>query len=351
MTTISRSQDKNSTPLNIVSVFAPAKINLYFDILSKRADGYHEILTLFQALDLHDILTFEFSAEDNTSAESDEIKITLAKGQDSIENMLFPSDNKNSISHAIKLFLSALPAKPNMKIKIEVEKNIPIGAGLAGGSTDAAATLVALNHYFNQPFTNDKLLDLASQVGSDVSFCLLGGTAIGSGRGEQLEALIEKPEYHFVLVKPRSLSVSTPWAYAMYDQFIESQNADELEPHSISKLLSALKFDSKIEKHATLFWNAFQSIIFKEYPILVEIKKRLMDLGCISAHLTGSGPTIYGLVGNEEEGQRILKEIQSRSIESNADYQSYQEKMVDTWLTKSMDKGVHILPHKVKQGK
>jgi 4-diphosphocytidyl-2-C-methyl-D-erythritol kinase len=339
---------------NVVSVLAPAKINLYLDILSKRADGYHEILTVFQTLDLHDKLTFEFSAEDNLQVihpGSNEIKICLLEGQDFIEKPLFPLDGENSISQAIKIFLAALPDKPAIKTKVEIEKNIPIGAGLAGGSTDAAATLVALNHYFNNPITNDKLLDLASQIGSDVSFCLLGGTAIGRGRGEQLEALAEKPKYYFVLVKPRSLSVSTPWAYEIYDQFIESQNADEVNRHSLSKLLLALKYDSKIETEADLFWNAFQQVIFKEYPILAEIQKRLLDFGCLSVHLAGSGPTVCGLVRNEEEGQRILKEIKSISIEKNANSQSNREIVIDAWLTKTMDKGANILPSKVKQGK
>ncbi len=340
---------------DIVSVFAPAKINLYFDILSKRGDGYHEVLTLFQALDLHDILTFQFSTRDNTkdvNLESPEVVITLAPGQHYIDRALFPLGNNNSILQAISIFLSALPEKPNVQIKVRVEKNIPIGAGLAGGSADAAAALIALNHYFNQPFTFETLLNFASQIGSDVSFCLSGGTAIGRGRGERLEVLLERPECHFVLVKPRSLSISTPWAYKIYDQFIVSQNANELvEPHSISQLLLDLKFDSRIEKHAELFWNAFEPAIFREHPILKEIKNCLLNLGCISAQLTGSGPTIYGLVESKEEGQRILKEIRNASRESNSGNQTGVVENLEAWLSKSIDRGAYILTKQVKHGK
>jgi 4-diphosphocytidyl-2-C-methyl-D-erythritol kinase len=185
----------------VISVAAPAKINLYFDILNKREDGYHEILTLFQALDLQDKLTFTFTKANHLRVvgnKSYDIDIFLKKKDKAIREELFPLNDDNSIAKAINIFLSSLSYKPLVKIKVEIEKNIPIGAGLAGGSTDGAASLFALNHYFNKPFLPEELLKMASLIGSDVSFCLSGGLAIGRGRGEYLEDLDVSPKYHFV---------------------------------------------------------------------------------------------------------------------------------------------------------
>lgn len=327
---------------NLVSVVAPAKLNLYFDILGKREDNYHEIITVFQAIDLQDVLTFNFTQID--TGLSNKIEISLTQKPDYIESDLFPLDDDCSIAQATKIFLAAMPSKPSVNLKVEVEKNIPIGAGLAGGSTDAAATLIALNHFFNNPFTEIKLVNLASQIGSDVAFCIIGGKAIGRGRGEQLEKMVSNNQYNFIVVKPRSISVSTPWAYKAYDQFIRSEIIEEIKPHSISNILLALKFKADIEKQSKYFWNAFEEVICKEYPILAEIKNELLKLGCITAHLTGSGPTIYGLIENADEGKVILGKLEKIVFKNpNAKDFAHNQIIIDAWLTKTIDQGAHIL--------
>lgn len=344
---------KNQTQ-QIVAVAAPAKINLCFDIVARREDGYHEINTLFQAIELHDLIRFKFSPRQSNleiTPTAENSPITLNKSDSCIEPAHFPIDENNSISQTIKLFLAQLPNRPAVSIQVQIEKNIPIGAGLAGGSSDAAATLIALNHYFDSPLSESKLIQLAAQIGSDVAFCLSGGLAVGRGRGEQLEKVDLNLDYHLILVKPRSIHISTPWAYNMYDQFIESgSSANTLPSHSVSDALLALKFQPQLDKQTHVFANAFEPIIFKEYPLLAEIKNNLLNLGCLAAHLTGSGPTIYGLVRSEQDGQRILKSIHGISIEDSSDIAETKEDkalILDAWLTKCIGHGARILASKV----
>lgn len=332
-----------------VSVIAPAKINLSLDILGQRDDGYHNIITLFQSLSLYDTLTFRFLPiepvlpPDNSKTVT--IAISLSKTSSAVEVEHFPLDEQNSISKAIELFFSQLPRKSSVAIAIEVEKKIPIGAGLAGGSTDAAATLLALNSYFNNLFSNEQLIQFASQIGSDVAFCLMGGLAIGRGRGEQLQRTNLALDKHFILVKPRSIFISTPWAYKTYDEAMASAGEINARSESFieSRIENVLKIMSNKEAgnnsaNNSIFWNAFEPVIFKEYPLLAEIKERLLNLGCLEAHLTGSGPTVYGLARSQEEGEKILHNILER------DTAKTNKVILDAWLTKTIASGVQVSP-------
>jgi len=347
---------KTNTP-QIISVLAPAKINLWLDILARREDGYHDIVTLFQSISLQDMLTFKFLTTESNQKATNTTQanpiISLGKLDSSIEPTLFPLDQNNSIAKAFKIFLAHLDQPPTVTMEVKVQKDIPIAAGLAGGSTDAAATLVALNYYFNKPFSKDELVKLASQIGSDVAFCLIGGLAVGRGRGEQLEKVDLNLDYHFILVKPRSISISTPWAYKMYDELIESSSSSDLSPsHSVSDALLALRFNSALDKQSKLFWNALEPIIFKEYPILAEIKNHLLELGCAGASLAGSGPTIYGLVRSEEDGFRILEGIRDISIadpDNMSDTKEEKALILDAWLTESIGCGIQILADRVSR--
>ncbi len=332
-----------------VSAIAPAKINLSFDILRLRKDGYHDIITLFQSVSLYDTLTFKFLPEvkalPSHNPKTISIAISLSKMSCAVDIEHFPLDKQNSISKAIELFYSQMPSKTSISIEIEVEKKIPIGAGLAGGSSDAAATLLALNAYFNNVFSTEKLLQLASQIGSDVAFCLVGGLAIGRGRGELLQRMNFPVDQHFVLVKPRSTFISTPWAYKTYDEAMKasfgmnakSENVTESDIEHVIQIISNKEI-SDISAQRPIFWNAFEPVIFKEYSLLAKIKERLLDSGCLEAHMTGSGPTVYGLVKNKEEGERVLSSILERKAGET------KEIILDAWLTHTIGHGAQVLP-------
>ena len=308
-----------------ITATAPAKLNLSLDIIGKSANGYHEILTLFQAIDLEDKLHFKFSP-DLQDQVSLSLKPTGSKPTD------FPLDDRNLISRAIKLFLAEYSDRTPVKIEVEIEKNIPIGAGLAGGSSNAGATLIVLNRYFGLPFTESALSDLASQLGSDVAFCLKGGLAIGRGYGEKLQALSLNLDQYFVLIKPSTISISTPWAYAAYDRAIGSSyiGVEEAE-RNLNKLIG------QIENRSPSFSNCFEPVIYTEFPILADIKQRLIDLGCLDAHLTGSGPTIYGLVKNKEQGNQVLKNMLA------ADWQ--KQTILEGWLVSTIGHGAQVQDH------
>ncbi len=317
-------------------VSCPAKLNLSFDIIGKDTNGYHQLITLFQAIDLQDKLTFAIAP-----AKENAVLLLLASA--SAQSTPLPLDDSNLINKAIKLFLSRLFQSTPVKVTVTIEKNIPIEAGLAGGSSNAAATLLALNHYFNRPFVDTSLMEMATQLGSDVAFCLGGGLAIGRGYGEKLQKLPSPLPGYFVLIKPKSISISTPWAYDIFDQSVNfSYTEPEQAEAKLTDLIQRLsgQAPSSIPEGGEpiqFFWNCFEPVIFKEFPVLAQIQQSLLDLGCLEAHLTGSGPTIYGLVKNKEQGQAVLKGICSM--------QEYMQPgiMIQGWLAKSIGHGVQIL--------
>ncbi len=318
-----------------ISVIAPAKLNLSLDILGKNDNGYHEIITLFQAIDLQDKLSFKFS-------QSKQDETVLSLNPRGAQPTLFPLDASNLISRAIKLFLAQCGDRSFLKIEVEIEKNIPIGAGLAGGSTNAAAALIALNQYFGVRYTDTILGVLAAQLGSDVAFCLQGGLAIGRGRGEKLEKLDLNLNQYFVLVKPRAIAISTPWAYTAFDQ---ANGASYIKLAQAEAKLKNLI--TEIEYQRTPFWNCFEPVIYGRYPILTPIKKYLLDLGCLDVHLTGSGPTIYGLVNDKEQGNEVLKNILATDFSpcSRKSMSKDQQKeiILEGWLARTIGHGVQVL--------
>jgi len=357
-------------PRNI-AVLSPAKINLSFDIVGSRDDGYHDVVTLYQAVDLCDIVSFYFS-DSKDIINTNGVTISLREIDSSIDAKLFPLNNDNSIAKAIELFLSRLPERPSINIEVFVKKYIPIGAGLAGGSTDAAAALIALNTYFDNHFNELELINMASQIGSDVAFCLIGGLAIGRGRGELLEKTGLDLDMTVILVKPKDLSISTPWAYNKYDQFVSANNqedAKELSEQRVKKALAIISDNKKFrlrkknifqrstkelsnstnELNGSNFGNTFESVIFEEFPVLAQIKERLLKANCIETHLTGSGPTIYALAKDTKEAMKIIdkafKEPILKTDKSNSNMLETNEAVeLDIMLTQCMGDGAKVLP-------
>lgn len=246
-----------------IKVAAPAKINLTLEVLNKREDGFHNIKSIMQAISLFDYLTFKIEESINT-------QIILKGNSDKI-----PYDSKNLVYKAIVKFLEEAGIK-NKKIEVYIEKNIPVEAGLAGGSTDAAATFFALNKVFDKPLSETQINALCASLGSDLNFCLYGGTAQCTGRGENIKR-IDTPSIDVTLIKPTGFGISAKEAYT---KFANLSDKEKICPDNTDKM--AEKFDS------SLLYNSLEKAVINDYPELLEIKKALPE-----SIMSGSGPTFF----------------------------------------------------------
>ncbi len=266
-------------------VTAPAKINLYLEIINKRPDGYHNIESVMHTVSLFDILEF-------TELQEDKIELVCDNADlfDSKKNLVYKAAEKVKEKYNI-----------TTGVKIKLTKNIPMGAGLGGGSSDAAATIVALNKIWkiNDDIKNLELL--GATLGADVPFFMTGGVAKISGIGDVVEKINTKLNLDFVLVKP-NFGVSTPYAYSRVKFPLTNI-------HKISKIINNLEkgmFD--FESAKDLFFNRFEDFIFDEYQEIKQIKEVLEDLGCASL-MSGSGATVFGLVHDKGNIDFILNEL------------------------------------------
>lgn len=262
-----------------IQIKCPAKINLTLEVLNKREDGFHNIKSIMQMISLYDILDIEIK-------ESRKKEILLCGNSDEI-----PYNEKNLVYKAAKLFLDETKIE-NVRIEIYIEKNIPIAAGLAGGSTDAAGTLYGLNELFERPLNRYKLHTLCAQLGSDLNVCLEGGCILAESRGEKISKL-KSTSYPVTLIKPRNLGISAKEAYTKY-------SLKEEKPHyyMTEKMLEAFKKNADIKK---FLYNDLEYAIFDDYKELQEIKKLIPD-----AIMSGSGSTYF-----------VLRELEDVSLNEN----------------------------------
>ena len=267
-------------------VKAPAKINLYLEIINKRFDGYHNIESVMHTVSLFDILEFTQIPENKIELVCDNLQLSF----DIKKNLVYRAAEKVKEKYNI-----------SSGVKIKLTKNIPMGAGLGGGSSDAAATILALSKIWNINDDIKNLELLGASLGADVPFFMTGGTAKISGIGDIVEKINTNFNGTFVLVKP-NFGVSTPYAYSKVKFPLT-------KPHKISKIISDLEkgvFD--FESAKDLFFNRFEDFIFDEYQEIKQIREVLEDLGCASL-MSGSGATVFGLVHDRESIDFILNEL------------------------------------------
>ena len=256
---------------------AYAKINLYLDVLGKMANGYHEIESVMQSVSLSDEITL-------TVGEGDGIEITS-------NSPYVPLNEKNLVHKAAVRFLSYLnensPSQIESKrLSFHIEKNIPIEAGMAGGSTDCAAALYLLNEAFGYPLKDNELLSLGASLGADVAFCLTGGTAVCRGIGEKITPLESKASMSLVCAIGNT-GVSTPYAFGLIDEKFGTSP----EPHGkISKVADSLKSDDITALSASLF-NRFEAVIEPINASVSEIKAEMIRCGAVGALMSGIGPS------------------------------------------------------------
>lgn len=259
---------------------APAKINLTLDVLGKREDGYHEVDMVMTTIDLADRLTFELLKEDVIQIQT--------------YDRFIPNDQRNLAYQAAQLLKETNDVKQG--VRITIQKKIPVAAGLAGGSTDAAAALRGLNHLWNLHLTLDELAQYGAKIGSDVPFCVYGGTARATGRGEQIEHIAAMPHSWVVLVKP-AISVSTASIYSKVDSTILGRNATQ-------QMVAALT-EGQYNKICRTMHNALESITMYQYPEVARLKEKMQKIGADAVLMSGSGPTVFAIVKNEERAKRM----------------------------------------------
>jgi len=291
--------------MRLYSLSAAAKINLYLEIIGDRPDGYHELVMVMQSVDLVDRITVR-------SLNTPEIRLRCNHPD-------VPGDASNLAFKAAALLQNRFPAaiKQYGGVEIIIEKNIPIGAGLAGGSSNAAAVLVGLDLLWKIGLTQSELQILGAELGSDVPFCIAGGTAIATGRGEQVDSLNGFEGLYAVLAKYRSLSVSTPWAYQAYRQAFASTYRDvSAEGQSRREALSSGPMVTALGQHngpeiGRHLCNDLERVVLPEYPQVQQLKDIMADCGGLGTLMSGSGPTVFTLTATQSEAEKIVEQVRS----------------------------------------
>ncbi len=252
-------------------ILADAKINLSLDILGKLPNGYHRVEMIMQSIPISDKVTIE--TEDGEGIEI------------ACESEGVPTDERNSAYKAARLFLDETAVKT--RIKITLEKKIPAAAGMAGGSTDAAAVLKGLNELFKNPLSQEKLMELCLKIGADVPFCLMGGCALSQGIGEILTPIAPLKGAYIVVAKPQ-FEVSTKW---VYENFKMENVLKHPDTDGVIDAISKRDFAALAEKTA----NVLESVTEKEYAVISLYKKMFSEKGASLAMMSGSGPTVFGI--------------------------------------------------------
>ena len=276
----------------IMELKAYAKINLGLDITGKREDGYHELKTIMQQIDLYDVIKLYAEAETGGSNDRGQILI-------SCNDSMVPADERNLAYKAARLLFDEFDITD--AVLIEIEKNIPVSAGLAGGSTDAAAVLKGINEYFGLGLSLEELIERGVKLGADVPFCIMGGTAYAGGIGEEIYPL-ETPEEYIVLVAVPDTRVSTKWAYNAYDEIAGGGNVRHPD---IDQLRAAIEMED-FGCIPEFLGNVLEYATIPEYPIISKVKNTIMQNGAAGALMSGSGPSVYGLFMDEEKAARAF---------------------------------------------
>lgn len=261
---------------------AAAKINLYLDILGRRSDGYHEIESIIQSVRLYDKIILRLKGR--------EIKIRCTHPE-------VPLDEENTCYRAAEILLTVLGMRQGLEI--EIQKNIPIGSGLGGGSADAAATLIGMRKLFQIDIPFSDLSKLALQSGSDVPFCLIGGTALVRGRGEKIIPLPLLKNGWFILIDP-GISISTSWAYSRLQGKLTKKRLN------IKLIKELIKKEGMRGVSKFPLYNKLEEVVIERFPTLRDIKAKLIEAGATGALMTGSGSTIFAVAEDKERVKSIL---------------------------------------------
>lgn len=264
---------------------AYAKINLGLDVLRRRPDGYHEVKMIMQTVDICDDLTFEKREEPGIGLQ--------------IEGADLPVDENNLVYRAAALLMEK--RKPREGVSITLKKRIPIAAGMAGGSADAAAAMRGLNALFEMGYSAEELKELGVTLGADIPYCIQGGTMLSEGIGEILTPLSDPPACHLVIAKP-AIDVSTAFVYGHLQ-------ADKLSFHPDIDGMAAALAAGDLKGITDRMGNVLETVTVKEYPVIDRLKRIMCRLGAENALMSGSGPTVFGICKERETAEKIAAAI------------------------------------------
>lgn len=277
-----------------------AKVNLYLEVLGARQDGYHDIETVFHTISIPDTLTVTRR----------ETGFTLSSGSSDV-----PHDESNLALVAARRLLG----EGRGGVHIDLEKQIPVSAGLGGGSADAAASMVAVERLFGLGLSREELIEAACEIGSDVPFFLLGGCAMGRGRGERLTSLPCLPPLPVIVVAP-PLKVSTKWAYeSLRTGLTRGEGRSKIKTDALEGAVKSLK---------SLLYNRFEELVFEKYPLVRWIKESFMQAGALGALMSGSGPAVFGVFEKEGDAAAIIPRFKDEGL--SVYRSSFEESSVST---------------------
>lgn len=269
---------------------ALAKINLGLDVIGKRDNGYHDVRMVMQTIYLYDNVTIQKTEKPGIHLQT---------------NLFYlPVDENNIAYKAAKMLIEEFGIKEG--VKIILDKHIPVAAGLAGGSSNAAAVLVGMNRLFGLGLSEQELKDRGVKLGADVPYCIMRGTALAEGIGEELTSLAPLPKCYVLIAKP-PISVSTKVVY-------EKLDSHEIENHpDIDSLIEGLEA-ADLEKVAAAMGNVLENVTIELHPVIAEIKEMMTQSGAIGAMMSGSGPTVFGIFNDRKLGKQAQKEIRRKGL-------------------------------------
>jgi 4-diphosphocytidyl-2-C-methyl-D-erythritol kinase len=310
--------------MHAYSLIAPAKINLHLEIIGEAGDGYHQLVMIMQSIDLADRIEIRANG-------TDKIRLYCHHPQ-------VPLDETNLAYRAAALMGQKFPSPATNYggLDITIEKNIPLAAGLAGGSSNAAAVLVGINLLWDLGLTQPELQDLGATIGADVPFCISGGTAMATGRGEQLEPLKDLDHLWVVLAKYSNLGVSTAWAYASYRQnfgklYVSDTEGVKSRTHQVHSgdLVRAI-FNKDGAKIGQLLHNDLEKVVLPEFPQVAELIATFKSTGGLGTMMSGSGPTVFCLCETKSQAEEIKIKVRAKINDPNLDF----------WVAKMCSHGI-----------
>jgi 4-diphosphocytidyl-2-C-methyl-D-erythritol kinase len=288
------------------TLLASAKINLYLEILGDRPDGFHELVMIMQSVDLCDRITLRSLKTPTIALKCD--------------HPLVPVDESNLAHRAAMLLVQQFPGtlEKHGGVEITIEKNIPVGAGLAGGSTNAAAVLVGLDMLWELGLSQPMLQELGATLGSDVPFCILGGAAIATGRGESLDSITGIDHAFVVLAKYESLSVSTPWAYKSYRQQFSQTYIPVTDQSTLAERQARVHSGVIVKALAKQDLNAIgqslhndlEKVVLPAHEKVAELRRIMALQGGLGTMMSGSGPTVFTLAQTQVAAENILSQVE-----------------------------------------
>lgn len=304
-----------------ISKKAYAKVNLSLDIVGRREDGYHLVRMVMQSLDIADDLVFERLDTpkievllNGNVGDGSEINSEATSGDKNLGRV--PLDEDNLIYKVARLMLEqhVWKRQPDAGVRITLTKNIPIAAGMAGGSSDAAATFRGINELFEVGLLDKDLMDMGVTLGADIPYCIMGGTALSEGIGEELTRLPDLPDCYFLVAKP-PISVSTGEAYGGYDRLI--RELEETEEGSARRRVKSPDVDGQVDAIysgnlqgvADRFLNVLEYVTAENHPEIKELERIMLEGGAINSMMSGSGPTVFGIYDSLEAAETSYRKI------------------------------------------